>query len=348
MERVKKITKNKFYELVERLLANYQVIAPVNKDGRVFYEYISNSKEVDMEYKGHTLLPPKKFFFPEKEVLFTYEKLNGDIIIYDKVQEIKEGRRVFLGIRPCDIMALKSLDKVLISEFKDPYYQARRENTIIIGLTCNEPTKYCFCAFTKTGPSINEGYDLLLTDLGHSYIVSIGSEKGLTLVKLNLDLFEEPSEEELKERDEILKTVEKEILKQELPDLTNIYEAMLRNFNAEIWKEYGEKCLACGKCNYTCPTCRCFDIFDDPNLDFKSGKRVRVWDSCHFLSFTKVTSGEIFRKERPSRVKQRIYHKYCYSIYDEGSISCVGCGRCIDVCPAKIDIREVARKVVSL
>jgi len=343
------VTKDGFMELLERLMENYQVVAPVERNGRVLYEFVSDPHEANLEYRGTTLLPPKRFFFPEKEILFTYEiEEGGEVRVYDRYSEVKGLRRVLVGVRPCDIRGLEVLDKVFIGEFHDPYYAARRQGTLIVGLTCNEPTEYCFCAYTGSGPMIDSGYDLLMTDLGESYLVEVGSEKGEKIVKLNLDLFKEATADDLRERTRILREVEGKIREQGLPDLTKMYEPLVKLFNADLWREYGRRCVACGKCNFTCPTCRCFNVYDDPNLDLRSGKRVRVWDSCHFLSFTRVASGEVFRKERHSRVKQRIYHKYCYSIDEIGMISCVGCGRCIEVCSAGIDIREVAKEVMKV
>ena len=243
---------------------------------------------------------------------------------------------------------MKILDKVFIGEFRDPYYEARRRNTIIIGLTCDKPEEYCFCAYTGSGPSLQDGFDLLLTNLGDRYLVEIGSKRGERLVKYNIDLFKEASRSDLEEKEKIVSEVESKIRERPLPDLRKLHDLLVKNFNAKLWEEYGERCLACGKCNFVCPTCRCFDIYDDPNFDLKSGKRVRVWDSCHFLSFTRVAGGLVFRKERLSRIKQRIYHKYCYSVDEIGSISCTGCGRCIESCPAGIDIREIVKEVVKL
>ena len=346
METARIISKDDIVELIDRFIVAYQVIAPSVIDDRVMYKYVSDASEVDLEYRGHTLLPPKKFFFPEKEVLFTYEISDkGTVSIYDKCEELKGLQRVFIGIKPCDISSLKILDKVLISEFHDPYYAMRRNNTLLIGITCSEPLDYCFCYYTGSGPSTDDGYDLLLTDLGEEYLVRIGSNRGLMLIKYNIDLFKEANEEKIALAKKLIEEAELKMREQGLPSFENIYEVMIKNFNSKIWEEYGRACLACGKCNFTCPTCTCFDIFDEVNLDLKSGRRVRVWDSCHFLSFTQVASGEIFRKSRPSRVKQRIYHKYCYSLDEIGVISCVGCGRCIEVCTARIDLRDIIRRL---
>ena len=348
MDKAKTISKDAFKEFIDRLLENFQVIAPVRREGKVFYDLVSHPYEVMIEYKGHTLLPPKRFFFPEKEILFTYELVNDEVIIYDKCEELEGLKRVLIGVRACDIKGLEYLDKVFIGEYHNPYYKVRRENTLIIGLTCNEPMDYCFCAHTGSGPRIESGYDLLLTDLGDYYLVDVGSEEGEKILKYNIDIFKDASEEDLQAKEKILSNVEARIRENPFPDLDKMYDSLIKNFNAELWEKYGERCLACGKCNFVCPTCRCFDIYDDPNLDLKSGRRIMVWDSCHFLSFTRVAGGLVFRKERPSRIKQRVYHKYCYSIDEIGSISCTGCGRCIDVCPASIDIREIVREVVKL
>jgi len=194
---------------------------------------------------------------------------------------------------------------------------------------------------------IRDGFDLMLTDLGDLYLVEIGSEEGERLIKFNLDLFEEASEDHIKERDRILKEVDAKIRRYKMASIDGIYDLMMEKFNDPLWDMYGEKCLSCGKCNYVCPTCRCFDIYEEPDYSLRSGKRVRVWDSCHFLSFTRVAGGKVFREERRSRIKQRVFHKYFYSIDEIGSISCVGCGRCIEVCPARIDIREIFNKVMN-
>ena len=347
MVKIAVLPKDAVEVFVGRLVEGYQVIAPVERNGQVLFGYVSDPREVVLEYRGVTLLPPKRFFFPEREILFTYEIKGGEVYVYDKYEDIRGMRRVLIGIRPCDVHGLKVLDKVFIGEFRDPYYAARREGTLIICLTCTEPGEYCFCAYTSSGPDLKDGYDLLMTDLGESYLVEVGSERGGRLVKLNLDIFREASKDDLERKEEAVRRAEAKIREQKLPNLSEMYEPLIKLFDADLWREYGRKCIACGKCNFTCPTCRCFNVYDDPNLDLKSGKRVRVWDSCHFLSFTKVASGEIFRKERHSRVKQRIYHKYCYSVDEIGSISCVGCGRCVKVCSAGIDIREVARRVME-
>lgn len=346
MERFLAIDKGLMQTFLERIMKYYQLIAPVKTDKGVMFEYVSDAGDVDLAYAGHTILPPKKFFFPPIEEMFVYEyDESGNIRLYDFLEEVSKGRRVIFGVKPCDINGLIVLDKVFAGEYNDPYYAARRNSTLVVGITCNAPMEYCFCAYVNSGPSIKRGFDILLSDLGDRYIVEVGSENGWRLIKFNLDLFSEARKEDVEERDRVIMKVEEDVRRKGLPYFEEIERILREKFSDEVWDEYGRRCLACGKCNFTCPTCRCFTIADEPNPDLKSGKRVRAWDSCHFLSFTKVASGEVFRKDRPSRFKQRIYHKFVYSMNEIGSVSCVGCGRCIEVCPAKINIMDVMREV---
>ena len=94
-----------------------------------------------------------------------------------------------------------------------------------------------------------------------------------------------------------------------------------------------------------CPTCYCYDVYDELNLDQVSGQRKRMWDSCLRKEHALVAGGENFREHRSDRVKFRYYHKQRGFVAEYGRPSCVGCGRCIVACPAKIDIVEVIQKI---
>jgi sulfhydrogenase subunit beta (sulfur reductase) len=118
-------------------------------------------------------------------------------------------------------------------------------------------------------------------------------------------------------------------------------------YENEIWREIGEKCLGCGTCSMVCPTCYCYAVFDDLNLDADSGQRKRRWDSCLFKDYALVAGGHNFRAECSSRVKNRYFHKQRGFVRQYGRPSCVGCGRCIVYCPAGVDILEIVRKLRS-
>ena len=63
------------------------------------------------------------------------------------------------------------------------------------------------------------------------------------------------------------------------------------------------------------------------------------------LRYSRVAGGNVFREPRKERVKQFFFHKLVYGKENEGKFHCVGCGRCITECMARIDITEEVKKV---
>jgi sulfhydrogenase subunit beta (sulfur reductase) len=121
-------------------------------------------------------------------------------------------------------------------------------------------------------------------------------------------------------------------------------EAMLPAlFENAVWAEVSEKCLACGTCTYNCPECHCFFIED--RLFADSGERVRGWDSCMYPMFTQQASGYNPRPNQAARWRQRTMHKFEYLPRNVGLYGCVGCGRCVQSCPVRLDIRHVLRRL---
>ena len=115
-----------------------------------------------------------------------------------------------------------------------------------------------------------------------------------------------------------------------------------------MWEEYAKRCIACGRCNFSCPTCSCFttvDIAYDDNVD--NGERRRTWAGCHVDKFTDMAGGHVFRNDYGSRMRFKTMHK----IYDFnkriGSHMCVGCGRCDDQCPEYISFSNCINKVTK-
>jgi ferredoxin len=121
---------------------------------------------------------------------------------------------------------------------------------------------------------------------------------------------------------------------------------MLDLYEAPFWEEVAFSCINCGTCTYVCPTCWCFDIQDE--TQGKKGVRIRNWDSCMYPIFTLHASGHNPRGTKLDRVRQRFMHKLKYYVdkYENG-IQCVGCGRCVQMCPVNIDIRRVCNMMNS-
>jgi len=122
-------------------------------------------------------------------------------------------------------------------------------------------------------------------------------------------------------------------------------------FDDVYWQRLAERCLSCHACTYVCPTCRCFDVRDDTvaaNAGYAYVQRLRAWDSCMAAAYRRIAGGHNPRPDKAQRLRNRYYCKFCYSPQDFGALACVGCGRCIDVCPVGIDIAEMLGDVAAL
>ena len=120
----------------------------------------------------------------------------------------------------------------------------------------------------------------------------------------------------------------------------------LNIIKSTVWNEYSERCIACGRCNFVCPTCTCFtmqDVFYKDNEN--AGERRRVWASCQVDGYTDMAGGHSFRKDKGQRMRFKVMHK----VYDYkkrwGYHMCVGCGRCDDICPEYISFSECVNKL---
>ena len=67
-----------------------------------------------------------------------------------------------------------------------------------------------------------------------------------------------------------------------------------------------------------------------------------------FPKFTLHASGHNPRPTFKERVRQRVLHKFSYfPLREEGLYGCVGCGKCIEICPVNWNIREAVERMVK-
>jgi ferredoxin len=325
-------------------LESYEIYGPVF-DGNIWnYESIQDPERMTLEHLN-TVQSPKKVIFPQRETFLEFSNSDDEGLA---VQEVlpEDTPTIVFGVRPCDARALILYDKVFGGEFKDIYFWKRRDQSTLIGLTCNTPpSSNCFCTSVDGTPHSTEGLDILLTDLGDSYFVETFSQKGEKLINMGTGLFTQPQEKDKKKSTKIKSDAEKKI-KRQVKNIKKIPKKLKGMFDSTLWDEEAMSCIQCGICTYLCPTCHCFDITDEiTSYSPQKGKRVRTWDTCQFPDFTMHSSGHNPRPDKASRLRQRIMHKFQYFVETYKDYQCTGCGRCISKCPVSIDIIEVLDKV---
>ncbi len=336
------LTKEQAKLFWERLVQQRRVMGPKEKEpGYHVFDWIEDAKELALDYVT-TLLPPKKAFFPTRDVLMQFECENGSA---PKVTPVLDNEPfVLLGVHPCDLEGIAQLDWAFSQTVVDPHWRARRDAATVIGMNC-VPDKSCFCASLGTCSPANS-YDLFMTAIGTGFFVEIATDKGRQL----LELFAETRAPEPKDFADLQAFWEKKEGCNTRKLNTPSYALPLlldASVESSVWKEAADKCFSCGSCTNVCPTCFCFDVNDELALDLKSGDRVRQWDSCQYVDFAKVAGGHNFRNGRLERTRHRWYRKFYYLMARYGRPFCVGCGRCTRACPAGIGLVEVLNQLVE-
>lgn len=325
------LKKESVTDLINGLAKTREVIGPRKKGSEYVFDIIEDPDDIVLDYPT-TLLPPKKYFLKPKEEMMRYSVKEGaqDGNVPGKTP------RVIFGVHACDINSLLLLDKVFLGDYKDPYYKARRENTLIVGVSCM-PTPTCMCNAFGTG-EVHDGFDLFLTDLGDRYYVTALTAHGANV----LDKFCETREVEQEDVEALQQHIRKfNDAFLPAPDTSEIPLLFDAKYNDELWEEIGDPCLSCGACSMVCPTCYCYSVHDRQDADGQGGSRVREWDSCCFYDFAEVVGGHNFRPKRSDRVKYRFYHKQWGYLSKYGEVLCVGCGRCNAACKVNINPRRV-------
>ena len=315
--------------ILRELSKEYSIYAPKTFVGegtysdtdRVRYGTVESLGEINFEVKSE--FSYKEILTPLSETLFYVTE--DEVKVADGP---KKGAIVF--VRSCDLHAVKRMDDIYLKNgFEDFYYKRIREKTKFILMGCSQSFDSCFCVDMGTNKS--DHYDAYIKVDGDSALIDGEFEALIT---------------RLEEVEEV--TVKPDFVTENKTRVNIPENLSLDIMDSTMWNEYNERCIACGRCNFVCPTCTCFtmqDVFYEGSDRKQAGERRRVWASCQVNGYTDMAGGHSFRGDKGQRMRFKVLHK----VYDYkkrfGYNMCVGCGRCDDICPEYISFSACINKL---
>ena len=332
-----KIAKENLSALFQLIAGNQELYLPVNISGQVNFAAWTEDAVVDLDTLK-SVKSPKDAFFPQSETLYTCVKDGKKIKI--QPEELQKQNFVVFGMKACDVKGVEVLDKVFLSDPVDTFYAARRAHGTIVAMACHEPEETCFCKVF--GIDCAEPVADVATWMvdGELYWKAL-TEKGETLTETVKSLFVDADEAKVEEEKTAIRAIVEKLPYSNLSLEGWNGDALTEKFNSKVWEDLYKPCLACGTCTFVCPTCQCYDI-----KDYTTGngvQRYRCWDSCMYSDFTMMAHGNN-RNSQMQRFRQRFMHKLVYfPANNDGMYSCVGCGRCVEKCPASLNIVKVIK-----
>jgi sulfhydrogenase subunit beta (sulfur reductase) len=345
--------------LISTLAADgYQVIGPKVDQEAIVYDEIESVEELprgwtdrqepgqyrlerrdDDAYFGYVVGPHswKRYLFPPLATVATADRTDSGWQM--RCPDDEPPRYAFLGVRACELAAMKIQDRVFTGgPYIDPIYQSRRAAAFIVAVNCTQAAPTCFCTSMNSGPRCTQGFDLALTEISDGFVIEAGSEAGtrllsrLPVVAVSSDRLEKADDARQQAVDQIQRTL----------NTHGIRDLLLDNLQHPQWDDVATRCLSCTNCTMVCPTCFCSTVTEVSDLTGDHVERQRQWDSCFNIDFSYMNGG-VVRNGVRSRFRQWLTHKLA-SWHDQfDSSGCVGCGRCITWCPVGIDLTaEVA------
>jgi ferredoxin len=289
---------------------------------------------------------PRRYLSEPTRTLWSAVRIGDGFELID--DSVEPAPYAFVGVRACELAAIAVQDRVLRDgPHPDPAYVEARERAFFVGVNCGSPASTCFCASMGTGPAVETGHDLgvteLLDDACHELLVEVGTDRGaevLAEVQSNVSWRAPTGDDFAAASDVVTGSVER--MTRRL-DPTAARDVLISNLEHPRWDDVAQRCLSCTNCTLVCPTCFCTAVEDVTSLDGDRAERVQRWDSCFTLGHSTLHGAGSVRGDTRSRYRQWLTHKLStwWDQFDESG--CVGCGRCIAWCPAGIDLTaEVA------
>jgi len=322
-----KINQNEAQSLFKKLSKDYVIIAPVERKGKgsfsdtnlLTYGEVKSFDEID--FSRQTFFSPKAILFPTRETFFRFQNNHTE-------ETVEDTSPVIVFLRACDIHAISVMDDHFLRDgaFKDPYYEKRRNKVKFFLIECPQSFENCYCVSMQTNKTDDYAAFIRRSDEGYEARIKDNALESYF-----------PQDDHTVEGP---KFAEKNIRSVTIPE--NIDVSLFEN---DMWQEYSARCIACGRCNTSCPTCTCFSVHDIACEDSSAIERKRIWSSCHVKKFSLLAGGHDFRKKSGDRMRYKTLHKISDFHKRHGRQMCIGCGRCDDVCPVYISMFKCIDKL---
>ncbi|MDO5690091.1 MAG: anaerobic sulfite reductase subunit AsrA [Tissierellia bacterium] len=280
----------------------------------------------DLELQRKSQFSFKEIVMPINETLFFYSQQ----AVHEA--DAPNSRDTFVFLRSCDLHAVKRLDAIYLDNglTEDYYYSRLRDRVKFILIGCKESFENCFCV--DMGSNQSQNYSASIDWIDGKFHMDVKDAKLYEFLSAYAE-----SEGEI--HPQFVTETDKKVIVNESVDPEYI-------INHDLWTEYNSRCIACGRCNFTCPTCTCYTMEDIAyGENVKAGERRRRWAGCMVDGFTDVAGGEAYRRKYGERMRFKALHK----VYDfkkrQGYHMCTGCGRCDDACPEYISFSSTINKI---
>ena len=341
----------------------FEVLGPIVRDGAIVHGALTSRSDLPVGW--HDRQEPGQYevtraddetafswavgpdswkpqFLPPSRELWR-SRLSAGAVTIESRRDVDRPMAI-IGIRPCDLAALRTLDAVLLDgAHRDAYYERRRAGAFIVVVECSAPASTCFCSAMGTGPEAVDGYDLALSELVIGgilqYLIRARSDRGVELI----DRLEstDAHDDVRRERARLLAAARDAQCRH--IDPAQVARGLAQHQDTPAWDDVAKRCLSCANCTSVCPTCFCCDVDDTSDVHGVVSRR-RSWSSCFELDHSYLHGGAV-RHSTSSRYRQWATHKFSTWWDQFGTSGCVGCGRCVTWCPVGIDVTTVVNEV---
>lgn len=325
----------KMNDFISFLMTQAELIAPHKKGEKSFvFQAVQDMSAVELNYP-RTIQPLKKFFLPPKETLLNFNMAENSY----ETEKIEFKKRIFFAVHSYEVQAVHILDYNFKRGNPESNYLKKREQSLFIGISYT-PDEYHFGKSVGLEIEKTDGMCLYIEPVESGYFVFVIDDHGLKLLTdFNAGAISLITDD--------IKPLPKEFKKKIKYHYNRLPQVFDKVYDSKVWERVSEKCVGCGTCNLLCPTCYCFDVRDEIELDVVSGKRERFWDGCMLNTFAEAAGGENFRDKLHNRTRHRLFRKFKYITEHSGELSCVGCGRCTSFCPANISIIDILNNLIE-